>query len=50
MKTFRITYLPHGREDKEWIDVQANSKQEAMDNFKGGPLLAIREYIEEDGD
>jgi hypothetical protein len=43
MKTFRIIYLPHGREDKEWIDVQATSIQDAMNNFKGGPILDVRE-------
>jgi hypothetical protein len=43
MKTFRIIYLPHGREDKEWIDVQANSKKEAMNNFKGGMIIQVRE-------
>ena len=43
MKTFRVIYLPHGREDKEWIDVQANSKEEAMNNFKGGLIIQVRE-------
>lgn len=43
MKTFRIIYLPHGREDKEWIDVQAASIQEAKNNFKGGLILNVRE-------
>lgn len=42
MKTFRIIYLPHGREDKEWIDVEAKSKEEAMTQFKGGIILSIR--------
>jgi hypothetical protein len=42
MATFRIIYLPHGREDKEWIDVDANSKEEALAQFKGGPILSIR--------
>jgi hypothetical protein len=27
MKTFTIMYLPHGKEAKEWIDVEANSKK-----------------------
>ena len=43
MKTFRVIYLPHGREDKEWIDVQTNSKEEAINNFKGGMIIQIRE-------
>lgn len=43
MKTFRIIYLPHGREDKEWVDVEANSKEEAINNFKAGMIIQIRE-------
>jgi hypothetical protein len=43
MKTFRIIYLPHGREDKEWMDVQAKTKAEAMSNFKAGMILQVRE-------
>jgi hypothetical protein len=27
MKTFTIMYLPHGKEAKEWIDVETNSKK-----------------------
>lgn len=42
MKTYRIIYLPHGREDKEWIDVEANSEEEAMSNFKAGMIIQIR--------
>jgi hypothetical protein len=42
MKTFTIMYLPHGKEAKEWIDVEANSKEEAMSNFKGGMIIQIR--------
>ena len=43
MKTFRIIYLPFGREDKEWIDVEAESKEAAMNNFKAGMIIQIRE-------
>lgn len=43
MKTFRIIYLPHGREDKEWIDVEAVSEEAAMSNFKAGMIIQIRE-------
>jgi hypothetical protein len=50
MKTFRVIYLPYGREDKEWIDVTANTEQEAINNFNYGVLLSIREDVEEDGD
>ena len=43
MKTFRVIYLPHGREDKEWMDVEAESKEAAMSNFKAGMIIQIRE-------
>lgn len=43
MKTFRVIYLPHGREDKEWIDVQGTDKNEVMRNFTYGILIEIRE-------
>jgi hypothetical protein len=43
MKTFRVIYLPHGREDKEWIDVQGTDKNEVMRNFNGGIIISIRE-------
>jgi hypothetical protein len=43
MKTYRVIYLPHGREDKEWIDVEAVSIKELKESFKGGPIIDIRE-------
>lgn len=43
MKTFIVTYVPHGREDKEWIAVEAVSKEEAVKNFIAGILISIRE-------
>jgi hypothetical protein len=43
MKTYTVIYLPHGREDKEWIDVQASSPEEILKTFKGGPIVDIRE-------
>jgi hypothetical protein len=42
MKQFTIIYLPYGKEDKEWINVEANTKEEAMNNFKGGIIIQIR--------
>ncbi|MDI3349641.1 hypothetical protein [Mycoplasmopsis arginini] len=47
MKTFRVVYLPHGREDKEWIDVQGTDKNEVMRNFTYGILIEIREKDDE---
>ena len=43
MKTYRVIYLPYDKEDKEWMDVQANSKEEAMNNFRAGIIIQIRE-------
>jgi hypothetical protein len=43
MKTFRVIYLPHHREDKEWIDVQGTDKNEVMRNFNGGLIISIEE-------
>ena len=41
MKTFTIIYVPFGREDKEWIEVQANSREEAINNFRGGMIIRV---------
>lgn len=43
MKKFRIIYLPHGREDKEWVDVVDVSKESAIQSFKAGILISISE-------
>lgn len=43
MKTYMVIYLPHGKEDKEWINVEANSPQEILKTFKGGPIINIKE-------
>jgi len=43
MKTYTVIYLPYGKEDKEWMDVQANSKDEVINNFKAGIIIQIRE-------
>lgn len=48
MKTYRVIYLPHGREDKEWMDVQATSIKEVQQKFVAGPIIDIR-LVEEDG-
>ena len=41
MQTFTIIYLPFGREDKEWIEVEAISKEAAINNFRGGLILRV---------
>ncbi len=43
MGTFRIIYLPHNREDKEWTDVEAVNKEAAIQQFKGGMIISVRE-------
>ena len=43
MKNFKVIYLPYGREDKEWMYVQATSAQEAAYNFKAGIVIRIEE-------
>jgi hypothetical protein len=47
MKTFRVVYLPHGRDDKEWIDVQGTDKNQVIRDFSYGILIEIREQDEE---
>jgi hypothetical protein len=41
MKEYRVTYLPHMREDKEWIDVTAKNEKDLVLNFKAGVILNI---------
>jgi len=41
MKEYRVTYLPHMREDKEWIDVTAKNEKDLVLNFKAGTILNI---------
>jgi hypothetical protein len=43
MKKYRVIYLPHGKEDKEWIYVTADSKQEAIKNFTYGIVIKVEE-------
>jgi hypothetical protein len=41
MKEYTVTYLPHMREDKEWINVNAKSEEDLVLNFKAGVILNI---------
>ncbi len=41
MKEYRVTYLPHMREDKEWVDVTAKNEEDLVLNFKAGVILNI---------
>jgi hypothetical protein len=53
LKVYCVVFVPHHRSSKEWVNVQAVSKAEAIKNFKGGLLLKIDEtddeYDEEEG-
>jgi len=41
MKQFTVTYLPYGREDKEWMSVNSNSKKDLINEFKSGIIINI---------
>ena len=41
MKQFTVIYLPHGREDKEWMVVDSNSKKDLINEFKSGIIINI---------
>lgn len=47
MKKFRVIFIPFGREDKEWMYVNASSKEEAMRNFIAGSIIRIEEEDED---
>jgi hypothetical protein len=46
MKLYRVIYLPHGREDKEWMHFRANSEADVIKRFASGIILKIE--IEEE--
>lgn len=48
MKLYRVIYLPHGREDKEWMHFRATSEADVIKRFASGIILRIE--IEEDED
>ena len=41
MKQFTVTYLPHGREDKEWMYVDSSSEKDLINNFRSGIIINI---------
>ena len=47
MKYFRVTFVPNGRQDKEWMVWKASSKDELKKLFNGGSLIDIEEISEE---
>lgn len=50
MKYFRVTYIPTGRQDKEWMMWRANSKDELKKFFNAGMLIDIKEVTKEEYD
>ena len=50
MKYFRVTFIPHHREDKEWIMFQASSLDQLKKDFKGGLLIDVKEVTKEEYD
>ena len=47
MKYFMVTFVPNGRQDKEWMVWEASSKDELKKFFNGGSLIDIKEISEE---
>ena len=41
MSKYTVTYLPFGKEDKEWIHVNAESELDLILAFKSGKILNI---------
>jgi len=41
MKEYTVIYLPYGREDKEWMNVNAKSEKDLIKNFKSGIIINI---------
>ena len=41
MKEYKVVFLPYGREDKEWMYVNAKSKKDLIKNFKSGIIIYI---------
>jgi hypothetical protein len=41
MKTYCVVYLPHHKEDKEWVNFEAESPKDVKERFKGGVIVSI---------
>ena len=50
MKYFRITFIPKGKKDKEWMVWQATSKEELKKFFKVGSIIDIKKITKEEYD
>ena len=43
MKYFRITFIPKGKKDKEWMVWQASNINELKNFFRAGSIISIEE-------
>lgn len=50
MKYFRVTFIPHGRHDKEWIMFQAKDVNSLKKLFNAGSLIDVKEVTKEEYD
>ena len=50
IKYFRITFIPKGKKDKEWMVWQATSKEELKKFFKVGSIIDIKKITKEEYD
>lgn len=50
MKYFRVTYIPLGRQDKEWMVWQAASAEELKKFFNAGMLVKVTEITKDEYD
>ena len=50
MKYFRITFIPKGKKDKEWMVWQATSEEELKKFFKVGSIIDIKKITKEEYD
>lgn len=48
MKRFRVVYLPHGKEDKEWTFVGAKSRESLQKAFTMGIIVSVEDAPDED--
>ena len=48
MKYFKVTYIPQGRKDKEWMVLQAKSIEELKKFFNLGMLIKAEEITKKE--
>ena len=50
MRYFRVTFIPVGQHDKQWMVWQAASKEELKKFFKVGSIVDIKKITKEEYD